>query len=137
LSQETAGFREREHTADWELMVWAQDLQALFQQAALGMYQLMGTHLKESPRELHSLELDAVDHESLLVTFLAELLYFGEQKGIGFDRFDLTITDFCLTGQMEGAVLESQDKEIKAVTYHNLELRKTSEGFEINIVFDV
>ncbi len=137
MSQEEAGYREREHTADWEIFVWAPDLEILFAQAATGMYQLMGARLRPAPRAVRSLDLEAMDHESLLVTFLDELLYIGEQEGLAFDQFDLEIDSLRLKGQAEGAELMAQDKEIKAVTYHNLKLRNTSDGFAINIVFDV
>jgi SHS2 domain-containing protein len=38
---------------------------------------------------------------------------------------------------VEGAPIQTQSKEIKAVTYHNLEIRETSRGLEVSIVFDV
>jgi len=133
----TAGFKELEHTADWELHVWAPDLAMLFQQAALGMYRLMGTQLNPAARALREVDLEAEDPESLLVTFLAELLFIGEQDGLGFDRFDLLVQDLHLYGRMTGGPITAQEKEIKAVTYHNLELRRTDQGFAINIVFDV
>ena len=65
----SAGFQEVEHTADWELHVWAPDLGALLEQAARGMYQLSGTRLAGAPRVRRNLEIQAVDAESLLVRF--------------------------------------------------------------------
>ena len=47
MPTQPAGFREKEHTADWELDVWAPDLPALLDQAARGMYWLMGAQLEE------------------------------------------------------------------------------------------
>ena len=38
---------------------------------------------------------------------------------------------------MEGGTLRSQEKEIKAVTFHNLEVRESERGLEVEIVFDV
>jgi len=38
---------------------------------------------------------------------------------------------------MSGAPVGSPGKDIKAVTYHNLAIRKTERGLEVNIVFDV
>jgi SHS2 domain-containing protein len=38
---------------------------------------------------------------------------------------------------MDGAALVSMSKAIKAVTYHNLQIRKTERGVEVEIVFDV
>jgi SHS2 domain-containing protein len=70
-----AGYREIEHTADWEIEVWAHDWSTLLEQAARGMYALTSTHLKPTPRLSRELILQAYDCESLLVKFLGELLY--------------------------------------------------------------
>ena len=50
MAKQSSGFREKEHTADWELDVWAPDLPALLEQAARGMYWLMGARLEEGAR---------------------------------------------------------------------------------------
>ena len=75
--EQPAGFLELRHTADWEIEAWAPDLPKLFEQAAIGMYTLSGTHLYPEPRITHNLELVAADAESLLVKFLSELLFIG------------------------------------------------------------
>ena len=41
------------------------------------------------------------------------------------------------TVQANGAPITEQAKEIKAVTYHKLQVVETVRGFEVNIVFDV
>jgi len=82
-------------------------------------------------------EAEAPDVESLLVAFLSELVYYQEQENLTFDVFDLKVAGQWLRVRMEGAQLESVDKAIKAVTYHNLKIEKKTEGFETTIVFDV
>ncbi|HLA97202.1 MAG TPA: archease [Anaerolineales bacterium] len=133
----TAGYREREHTADWELEIWAPDLPELFAQAARGMLALSGARLEPEPRRERLLELEAPDAESLLVAFLSELLYLAETKNLGFDDFEISIHSYRLRGRIYGAALTWLSKEIKAVTYHNLSIRKTSRGLEARVVFDV
>src|SRR3990170_8764539 len=123
-----AGFREIAHTADWELLVWAPDLCSLLEQAARGMYALAGTRLSTGPRLDRKIDLQTTDRESLLVSFLAELLYLGEVEGLGFDTFDLALEKEVLHAQLGGAPVASQIKEIKAVTYHNLAIRQTESG---------
>jgi SHS2 domain-containing protein len=138
MSMGQSGYREIEHTADWELEAWGPDLDSLFESAARGMYSLAGTRIQASSRLSHSLNLSAQDVESLLVAFLTELLYLGEQEGMGFDRFDLHVIGNTLQAQLEGALLLHQDKEIKAVTYHQLEIRSSSShGLVVKVVFDV
>lgn len=132
-----AGFSERAHTADWELEVWAPDFAGLLEQAARGMFAISGTRLEEGPRESQILHLNADDPESLLVKFLNELLLLSEQKHLGFDHFNFVLDGNHLNASIEGAPIRSLDKEIKAVTYHNLSIRETKTGLQVNIVFDV
>jgi SHS2 domain-containing protein len=133
----TGGFQEQPHTADWALEVWAQDLVGLLQQAAIGMYALMRARLQAEPRETYRFEISAPDRETLLVTFLSELLYFTQRDEVAFDQFNLAHAGEQLTAEVEGAPLESIAKEIKAVTYHHLAVRETARGLETTIVFDV
>jgi protein archease len=133
----TAGFQEVEHTADWALDVWAPTLEQLFEQAARGMLALTGIQLSPQAREARQLDLLAIDLESLLVNFLNELLYWGESECLAFDNFHLRIQGLHLTGRVEGAPIAEQNKEIKAVTYHNLVVRREAGVFRVRIVFDV
>ena len=131
------GFQEQPHTADWALDVWAPDLVGLLQQAAVGMYALMHARLQAEPRETYRFEIAALDRETLLVTFLSELLYFTQRDDVAFDQFDLIQEGERLMAEVAGAPIESIAKEIKAVTYHNLAVRETARGLETTIVFDV
>jgi SHS2 domain-containing protein len=42
-----------------------------------------------------------------------------------------------LLAELEGSVIASIDKEIKAVTYHNMAIEASSQGLRVSIVFDV
>ena len=131
------GFEEISHTADWSVHVWAGDLPSLFAESARAMNALAGTRITQGPRLQRSFEAEGPDAESLLVAFLSELVYYQEQENLAFDRFDLQVEDRALRVDMEGAPIETVDKAIKAVTYHNLKIVKTDRGLETAIVFDV
>lgn len=132
------GYREIEHTADWELEVWAPNFSTLLEQAARGMYTLAGTHLQPGPRLIKQLSLKSLDAESLLVDFLDELLWLGEDEGLAFEQFKISIqNNSSLDAVLVGALIAQQTKEIKAVTYHNLRIIKSLRGLEVRIVFDV
>jgi SHS2 domain-containing protein len=132
-----SGFREIKHTADWELEVWAPDMINLLIQAAQGMYALSGVRIKPDARVERVLELQAEDREGLLVDFLSEILFYGETENLAFDRFQLVLNGLDLHSVLNGAPIERLDKEIKAVTYHRLEVRQNERGLSVNIVFDV
>ncbi len=131
------GWREFEHTADWGLEVWAPDLAALLSQAALGMYALMGVELADEPRQSRELALDAPDPETLLVEFLSELLFLGESEHLAFDLLEVQVDGTHLEAVVDGAPVLTQAKEVKAVTFHGLEVRETDRGLTTRIVFDV
>lgn len=132
-----SGFRELDHTADWVLQVWAPDLLTLFIQAAQGMYVIAGITLSGDERVEHKIALSSVDEETLLVDFLNELVYISEHDSLAFDQFDLTIEDYRLSGTMYGATIASVQKEIKAITFHDMQIQTSQDGLVVEIVMDV
>ncbi len=134
-----AGFEVVEHTADWALRVWGSDLGVLFKQAALGMGFLMVGDLTAVALQINrNLNLQAFDREDLLVEWLSELVYCAESEYLIFRQFDIhTISDTVLKATLTGDKVAQIDKDIKAVTYHNLAIAETAVGLETTIVFDV
>jgi SHS2 domain-containing protein len=132
-----SGHREVEHTADWELEVWAPDMAGLLEVAARAMYELMGVEVSDGSRRSRRLEIGADDREQLLVSFLEELLFLADSEELAFDGFRLSVGDTRLHARLEGGVMASRSKEIKAVTYHRLEVQETERGLETSIIFDV
>ena len=117
--------------------MWAPDLPALMEEAARGMYELMGVEVSEESRCHRQIELLADDREQLLVSFLGELLFLVEAEDLAFDGFLLQVDDTSLVARLEGGSIVSRSKEIKAVTYHRLEISETKRGLETSIIFDV
>lgn len=132
-----AGFKEIEHTADWELHVWAPDMAGLLKQAAIGMYSLAEVKLTQNPRVKKEIHLPFIDRESLIVDFLMELLFTAEDEGIGIDLFEIFDEGNQWSFIMEGRPILELTKEIKAVTYHGIRVNEVESGLEVNIVFDV
>lgn len=132
-----AGYREIEHTADRELEVWALDMALLMETAARGMYAIGGARTGNAAAQPRTITLQAEDPETLLATFLTELLYILETERIVFEEFQISETAGAWQARLEGKPLVSLEKEIKAVTYHQLEVRRTEQGLKVNIVFDV
>ena len=138
-----SGFEEIDHTADWEIQVWGPDLPALLEQAARGMYYLAGMKTGLGNRCQRWLEIWSDDPEGLLVNFLAELLYLESQEGLVMDRFELEVVGpnhaqkYHLSAKLLGAPAAAAGKDIKAVTYHKMNIVQGSRGLEVRIVFDV
>ena len=131
-------YEEIEHTADWALHVYGEDLEQLFRNAAFGMLALMGVSAAGRDRQELTLELDAPDRESLLVSFLEEILFQLEARGLTAVQISFqNLTPEHVKAQLSCLPMDGIQKEIKAVTYHNLAIQNSGEGLETVIVFDV
>lgn len=132
------GFEEIEHTADWALRVRGRDLDELLQNAAWGMLRLAGVQPGEGPRVTRTFHIESEDTETLLVTWLEELLYGLESRNVAYAEIHAATNG---ERELEGQVVETPPagitRAIKAVTFHGLDVQRTSEGLEATIVFDV
>ncbi len=80
--------------------------------------------------------MEAEDDESLLVSFLNELLYFSA-KGRMAENLTLIITHHKLDANISMLPKIGQLKDVKAATYNNLIIDKRGSGLETCIVFDI
>jgi SHS2 domain-containing protein len=129
-----------EHTADAGVRITAPDLASFFTDAATGMFHIICEGQADGWDTEHRIELSAPDLEDLLVDWLCELLYLFEIKKFVFQAvtFDsvgetgiaATVRGVNFRGEMAGA-------EIKAVTYHMIDIRRESGGFEATVYFDL
>ncbi|HDD54961.1 MAG TPA: archease [Chloroflexi bacterium] len=140
MNTNSSGFEEVAHTADLEIRAWGKDLNSLFRAAADGMFHLSGIEEYEEGFSAirEEISLNAMDFEGLLILFLEELLYRLTEDYMLFDIKKLTINDnFSLKAKLRGNQIKSYQRDIKAVTYHRLNIKKSRDGYSVNIVFDI
>jgi len=130
-------FEEVEHTADAALRIYGCDRSELFVNAAYGMFSLIADW-EDTP---HSTEqeifLEAIDDETLLVDWLSELLYLHEMEEVVYTSFDIRdISPTTLRAVARGTERWKPKTAIKAVTFNDLYIKETSEGYSATIVFD-
>ncbi len=130
------------HTADIGVRVYGKNLKELFENAAFSMFDILADlEGMKAPIAL-DIELTAPNPEELLVAWLDELLYNFYTKSIIFSEFKIEgLSENSLKakafGRMVGANRNRLKTEIKAVTYSDLKIKKTPDGFLVEIVFDV
>lgn len=133
-----SGIEEIEHTADWAIRIQAPNPSTLFELAAQGMVNLIGKADPETEELVRPITLQATDLESLLVGWLEEQLFILETEDLILTRSSVQIlSETQLLATVGLRPVKERWKEIKAVTYHDLEIKPTSKGFEVVIVFDV
>jgi len=124
------------------MRVYGRDLKELFENAALAMFDVIADLEGIKSSVTKDIELNAPNREELLVAWLDELLYNFYTKSIIFSKFNIEeLTDERLKARAFGRPIgENRNRlktEIKAVTYNDLKIRQTDEGFVVEIVFDV
>lgn len=130
------------HTADMAAKVYGKSISEIFENAAFAMFDMMADLGGLRAEESVKIDVEAEDPESLLVSFLNEILYASFIKRMLFCRFEvLSLSDNKLSLEAQGEKFEGDNSrihsEIKAATYHEIEIKKTNEGYETTIVFDV
>ena len=136
-----AGFEPVEHTADLAVRAWGEGLAELIEQAARGMLSLM---LEDPPQATDTVEVtgEGADPEDLLIDCLREILALIELRGLVPVSVDVLGADesraACAVGVVElEAGRENIAQDVKAVTYHGVEVRSVNGLLEVEVVFDV
>jgi riboflavin kinase/FMN adenylyltransferase len=131
-------YEEIEHTADRALRVWGNELADLFAGAARGMYGLMADLDGLVATSWLEVRLEGWDQESLLVSWLNELLFLTEMEGLLFvDSQIESLTDTTLVARAGGVPGPVTKAIIKAATFHDLALVHGEEGWSTTVTLDV
>jgi SHS2 domain-containing protein len=134
------GHETLEHTADVGLRVWAPTLRELFSEAAVGLVDVMGT--AEGPELRREVRLEAPDLDALFVDWLSEILFLFEARGLVPRSADVRIEQgpWRLEAILSGvgtSLFRQHGPAVKAITYHGLEMKETSDGYEARVYLDV
>ena len=131
-----------DHTADFGIHVFGSDLQELFSNAAFAMFDIITDigALKDADEE--KIHVTGDDWPDLMVNWLREMLFLWTGKGLFVKKADiLSISEYqliaAITAEPYDPDCHSVNDEIKAVTYHQIQVNSTDKGWESKIIFDV
>jgi len=131
----------RDHTADVAVEAEGRSFDAVAAAVADGLAAAMCDDVP-AEGERFEVRVDAESREALLFDYLDELIYQRDVRGVLPVDNDVEIDKrddrFKLEGSARGVPLSSVSaREIKAVTYSEMEVRETAEGWRAYVVFDV
>ena len=133
-------YRVLAHTADTGIEVEGETLEDLLVNAAHGMFALMYEPVEASPVAI-DFAVSEEGLEELFVQWLSELLFLSESREVAFNRFEVhELSEQRVVGEASGIPYASArliGPPIKAVTYHQLELGETADGWRARVIFDV
>lgn len=135
-------YRLIDHTADFGLEIFGQDEKTLFSNAAAALYALIvdATHLEGQHKRV--LEVTGEDWPDLLVNWLRELLYLwnGEEQlvqHVDIDEIEKHRLHASVWTDDYRPDRHTIKNEIKAVTYHQIDVTSTQTGWQARVIFDV
>ncbi len=143
MSDGESGHRLVDHTGDMALLVWAPSLPELFDESARALFDVIVDVASVRPAELVPIAVsDAVDRDDLLVRFLSELLFLHDARGWLFCGITVrSLDDHEIVGEAVGEPLDPQRhvtlRQVKAVTYHRVAIRKDVREWSATVVLDL
>lgn len=134
-------YKRIDHDADLRIHVFGNNIQALFENAGLAVAELIADFAPQPVDQIHRISVSGIDWPDLMFYWLREVLCLWTIKEqMVLEIHQLHITEFELQADV-GAIsfdpLRHQvGSEIKAVTYHQLEVTQGISGWEAKIIFD-
>ena len=139
-----AGFEILPQAADMRVRVCGRTLKELFRNAVRGMACVVAPSVLESGRGAgrirHPVAVEAVDINSLLIEFLSEVIAQSDIRGAVFTSVNFrAFGENFLEGEISGAPVQGLSRDIRAVSYHEVDVKKNPVNglFETTLVFDI
>ncbi|MBD3408634.1 MAG: hypothetical protein GF419_00355 [Ignavibacteriales bacterium] len=129
-----------EHTADVAVRARAKDLAGLLRQFALAFREIV-CERGRGDRNRETFEVAAPSPEDAIVEFLGELIFraFAEGRVVADVAAiePLASDEIRFRCRLAFETIDEPATEIKAATYHDLEVKTIEGGVEATVVFDV
>jgi len=131
-----------DHTADLRIRVTGTDLADLFKNAGLALFDLIFKPETLTTDKIIEVQVNGDDPADLMVNYLRELLYLWTGKEKLVKMVDIVhISDTAVSARVSTDRYQPERHEIlheiKAVTYHQIDVSRTADGWQATMVFDV
>jgi SHS2 domain-containing protein len=141
LTEADPGFEFVEHTADVGVRGRGRDLPELFRNMARGLFAVIAGTASVRPERERRVELEAESAPDLLHDWLEELNALHQIEGELYAEFEVVIEGTRLSARVRGERVDPARHdlrtEVKAVTWHDLELREAPGGWEARVLLDI
>ena len=130
-----------EATADVGIRAYGKNLNEAFENAGLAIFNIISdTSTIDALNEIE-FEITSEDEVSLLYDYLEELLFYHETEFMLFSEFHVEVDDnLHLNAKIKGEEIDwekhERKNEIKAITFHKMDVKKT-DGVELQAIVDL
>jgi len=134
-----------DHTADVMFEAAGKNLNELFTNAALAVFNVQCNLKKVENKLKKEIKLKNENAEDLLFDFLGELIYLKDAKSLLFGEFKISIKNiknkYLLEAAAYGEKINPEKHElkidVKAVTLYEFFLKETRNGWKCRVVLDI
>lgn len=133
-----------ETTADIGVTACGESLENAFINSALGTMNLITSINQIKPKITKKVEIKSEDIYGLLYDWITELLILLDSDFFIASEYDIIITknnEYILTGNITGDIyntdLYNYKTEVKAITYHNMDIKKIGDKYKLNFILDL
>lgn len=135
-----------DHPADTGFRAYGETQEEAFENAGLALTEIYADSEKVTPEKEFEISLSSEDLKALLYDWLDELIYLHDGKGFIISEFSLddileSEEGYELSGVVRGEKYDSdkhgQRTEVKAMTYHMMEIEKEGDLFSVQVVVDI
>jgi SHS2 domain-containing protein len=142
MTTNRACFTFLDHTADMGIQVTGTTLEDLFKNAGQSLMEILIKKRPAGKASLVRLSVSGEDLPDLMVRWLGEILYLfeGDSKivmDIDIDAVTETRIDATLHTVPFNPKLHKVVTEIKAVTYHQIDVASRRDGWQATVIFDL
>jgi SHS2 domain-containing protein len=129
-------------TADVAFDAYGRDLNELFTNSALAMFEVMIDTKQVKPKVEKKVKVKGNDLQSLMFSWLNELLVFVDSENLAFSDFKTKINEknFTLNAVCKGEKINSKMHEtrtaVKACTYHQMKIEK-NKIWKARVILDI
>tara|TARA_Y100000310_G_scaffold194711_2_gene194709 strand:- start:1827 stop:2255 length:429 start_codon:yes stop_codon:yes gene_type:complete len=120
------------------------NLEEVFEASADAVFETSANVKSVGNSFVHKFELENEDIEDLLYEFLEEIVYIKDKDYVVFSKCAVSIKKngkYGLSAKLYGEKIDSEKQElkvdVKAVTMHKFELKKTDSGYFARVVLDI
>ena len=135
-------FEILEHAADVGFRAFGDSIVELFVNAAIALESVALDTSRVEPRSEYALSAEGEDHESLLINWLNEIVYYLDGRHVVLCRFE--ISELTATSVRAKAWGEPRDRDrhparivVKAATYHQLRIQQANGRWVAQVFLDI
>lgn len=128
-----------EHTSDVRVRVSGATLEELFADAVRALFAaLEAVGASDAQPVTWRVSVDSVDRTALLVDFLSDVLVQAHVRRVVFrDVRFVRLTETELEAELQGVAAAEFGEDVKAVTYHEADVRMENGRWQTMLVFDL